>query len=185
MDDEIISEADEWEEVPGPFIGTRQTAIVCSTCGAVSKFKYHTPRSGFSFDCPKCRKRVAMRAIQKRYYRRTKERRAVRLTDATNALLRRINHLIDTNAMRLALSRERLEVHGRRQNPRTARTYQRRMQMDAYYKDIRAKMEIDVRRGDFKPFLSYFTDEAYAKFFGDERVVAPASKPTAVEPDAI
>lgn len=186
MDDiEVTSADDEWEEVPGPFIGTRQTAVVCGSCGVVSLFKYHTPRSGFSFNCPKCRKRAAMRDIQKRYYQRKRHRDADSLSMARRALLYRINAMIDNNEARMLVYRKRASTKGRRPNARAMRIFQRRTKLDVYYKTIRTQMELDIRRGDIKPFMSYFSEEEYAKIFGSEGVVTPSGEPTTVEPNAV
>ena len=186
MDDiEVISADDEWEDVPGPFIGTRQIAVVCGTCGVVSLFKYHTPRSGFSFDCPKCRKRVAMRGIQKRYYQRKRLRDADSLSMARRALLHRINAMIDNNEARMLVYRERASTKGRRPNARAMRIFQRRTKLDVYYKTIRTQMELDIRRGDTKPFMSYFSEDEYAKIFGSEGVVASSSEPATDEPEVV
>jgi len=183
LEDEL---EDEWEELPQVAPGTRQIAVECKTCGAVSKFKYHTPRSVFSFDCPKCRKREAMRIVQRKRYQRTKVVDAAKLKAARKRLISRIDVMINDNAERIADYRVRVNIQGYQPNGRTVRIFQQRVKIDAFYKHIRATMTIDINRGDFKPFLHYMNDEkSYAKFFGDERLVAATGEPTTDEPEVV
>lgn len=166
---------DEWEDVPQLSPSYSRVAVECAACGAVSKLRYHISREGFSFDCSKCRKRASLRAAQKKYYEGKKAKAQADLADAKHRLIARINRMIDKNAAKIAKHKEDVNVHGVVPQARILKIFNRRIQIDKYYRSVRGKMYSDIGRGDYKPFLSYLNDDdTYEKFF--------PSKPATTKP---
>ena len=159
LENEVDDNAEpEWVECEPPILLRKDVAVACPICDSVNLLKHHMPRSGFSFECPACRRRATMRKIQKAY-RVRKEKQSKHATAKLNSdLIVRLSRDVNYNNQRITAYQRRV-ASGK---PITVKAKDRqieRLVMAEFYQQVKVQMLKDIRLGRPQMYLSYINND--------------------------